>query len=347
MFLRNAWYVAAWANELEVGKLFARTILSDPVLLFRTADGTPAALADRCPHRFAPLHLGKLHGNVVECAYHGLRFDCSGVCVKNPHGSGVIPKAAVVKKYPLVERHRAVWIWMGAPERADPQAIPDYSFISRAPASAVFTGYLRTACNYELATDNIMDLSHADFLHLGSLDANGALAATPPKVAEDGAAIECNWWLPSSRVLPVFAPHLADASAPVDQWFEVRWDPPALMRLRAGVTPSGRPREEGLDTRNLHLMTPETDRSTHYFFCSTRNFKTDDSAVTEQTRIGVTAVFATQDKPILEAQQMSMGTTDFYSLKPVLLAGDAGTVHVRRVLAKLIEEERATELEKV
>src|SRR4030088_1197768 len=99
MFLRNVWYVAAWANELEMGKLFARTILSDPVLLFRTADGTPAALADRCPHRFAPLHLGKLHGNVVECAYHGLRFDCSGVCVKNPHGSGVIPKAAVVKKY--------------------------------------------------------------------------------------------------------------------------------------------------------------------------------------------------------------------------------------------------------
>jgi phenylpropionate dioxygenase-like ring-hydroxylating dioxygenase large terminal subunit len=58
-YLRNTWYQAGWSNELKAGELFHRRMLDVPVVLFRKTDGTPAAMLDRCPHRFAPLHMGK------------------------------------------------------------------------------------------------------------------------------------------------------------------------------------------------------------------------------------------------------------------------------------------------
>src|SRR5260370_3840354 len=103
-YLMNAWYVAALSSEVGPVALFHRKILDTSVLLYRKEDGKPVALHDRCPHRFAPLHLGKRHGDEVACLYHALRFDCSGKCTQNPHGNGHIPQAAQVKAFPLIEK---------------------------------------------------------------------------------------------------------------------------------------------------------------------------------------------------------------------------------------------------
>ena len=113
MFLRNAWYVGAWSNELVQDKLLPRTLLDDPIVFFRTQTGTAAALFDRCPHRFAPLSRGRLEGEAIECGYHGLRFDRTGACVLNPYNPGHVPPRAHVRTYPLHEQQGIVWIWMG------------------------------------------------------------------------------------------------------------------------------------------------------------------------------------------------------------------------------------------
>jgi vanillate O-demethylase monooxygenase subunit len=132
-YLRNAWYVAAWSDDLVEDKLLARTILKESIVLYRKADGSPAALQDRCPHRFAPLSMGKiLPGDRVQCPYHGLEFDQSGACVLNPHGAKNIPSRARVRSYPVVEKHKAIWIWMGdrAPDHAK---VPDFSVLDNVP----------------------------------------------------------------------------------------------------------------------------------------------------------------------------------------------------------------------
>jgi phenylpropionate dioxygenase-like ring-hydroxylating dioxygenase large terminal subunit len=335
-FLRDAWYVAAWEEEIPRETLFHRTILSEPVLLYRTPADEIVALSDRCPHRFAPLHLGRLVGDVVQCGYHGLCFGPTGECVKSPHGDGKIPRGARVKRYVTARKHTAVWIWPGEASRADTGMIPDYSFLTQRRPNCVFTGYLPTACNYQLATDNIMDLSHADYLHVGSLDTQGAIAKTKAKVWENGHSVHCDWWLPNSRAIGVFKPNLADPEGPVDQWFEVCWDPAALMLLRAGATAAGRPRDEGVDVRAVHIMTPETQTTTHYFFGSARYIKGESVEFDEKIRTGVIAAFTYQDKPMLEAQQVSIGTADLLSLRPVSLLGDAGGMRVRRAMQKLL-----------
>jgi phenylpropionate dioxygenase-like ring-hydroxylating dioxygenase large terminal subunit len=123
-FLRNIWYPIMWSSDLEAGALVNRVALEEPIVFFRKADGTPAAIADVCAHRFAPLHLGTLcEGDRVRCGYHGLEFDATGACARNPYGEGRIPAGSSIRAYPLIERHKIIWLWMGM-RRPDPALIP-------------------------------------------------------------------------------------------------------------------------------------------------------------------------------------------------------------------------------
>ena len=122
-FLRNTWYLAGWAEELSQDALLARTIAGEPLVLFRSPAGAPVALADVCPHRFAPLSRGRLGPLGLQCRYHGLTFGADGRCVHNPHGP--ISSALSARRFAVVERHTALWIWLGEPDRADPATIPD------------------------------------------------------------------------------------------------------------------------------------------------------------------------------------------------------------------------------
>ncbi|MES2262776.1 MAG: aromatic ring-hydroxylating dioxygenase subunit alpha [Pseudomonadota bacterium] len=337
-FLRNTWYIAAWSDEIKAGALFNRTILNEPIVFFRKQDGSIGAITDRCPHRFAPLHLGTLKDDCVQCPYHGLKFASNGSCVHNPHGDGAIPKAAHVKAYPAVERHLAIWVWLGAPALADPNTIADYSFLSAAKPTARNTGYLYSKVSYQLLADNIMDLSHVDFLHPTTLG-GGALTRSTAQVSEIGNKVRILWEAVNEVAPPGFAVHLPDPEGAADLWTDVVWSAPALMHLSSGITNNGRSFDDGVSTANLHMMTPETENSTHYFFANTRSFLTEDEGFNKFVDKMLVDVFTTEDKPMVEAQQEQMDGKTLWELKPILLPGDAGAVRVRRVLERMIREE--------
>ena len=182
MFLRNYWYVAATPAEIT-GAPLARTVLGEPIVLYRAGDGRAVAMEDRCCHRQAPLSLGRVTGNNLRCGYHGMTFNPEGICVAIP-GQKTIPTKARVRTYPLVERWRFVWIWMGAPEQADPDAIPDIPF-NTDPDWSFVGGYLNFKCHYQLIVDNLLDLSHETFLHAKTIGSDH-IADTPlAKVKRD------------------------------------------------------------------------------------------------------------------------------------------------------------------
>ena len=331
-YLRNNWYQAAWASELSDGFL-ARTLLDEPIVFFRTGERI-AALRDRCPHRFAPLSAGRLQGDTVRCGYHGLTFDGSGRCVHNPYGP--ITEPMKVCSYPVAERHSAIWIWMGAQERADEALIPDVSFIDATPPTARSYYYIPTAANYQLATDNIMDLTHADYLHAESL--GGVITDAQARVFKRDGRIVAEW-INLGCTAPGLFQNKVPSPAKCDYWIEVAWQAPAVMFLTTAVVPQGQPRQPADEIRVLHNMTPETARTTHYFACGTRAFRVEDAELTKRSQTAVRHAFMNEDKPMLEAQQRRMGEADFWSLRPVILPGDAAAIRVRRELAKLIETE--------
>lgn len=343
VFLRNAWYVIGWGDEAPAGTLLARKVLGEPIVIFRDSKGVAHALADRCPHRFVPLHLGSICGDAIQCGYHGLQFDSQGRCVHNPHGNGHRPAAAKVRSYPLVERHNFLWIWMGDPDQCAEDDIPDFSFCN--PEHwAVGKGYLLARVNYMLEIDNILDLSHVEFLHTSTLGASGISAVAAQVTREDGAI-----W--SRRLIKdhILSDFLYEATRlpkgkPVDRWIDVRWTSPSNLALWVGSTPAGQPREAGQPSVQAHMFTPETESTTHYWFgvSFSRSMGPDVEQLAAERINGIRHPFETEDLPMLEAQQESMGDADFWALKPVLLSSDSAGVQVRRALGAMISEEQAT-----
>jgi phenylpropionate dioxygenase-like ring-hydroxylating dioxygenase large terminal subunit len=338
-FLKNAWYVAAWDDEVSPAALFHRRVLGERILLVRDEKNVVHALRDRCPHRFAPLHLGVHCGNAVQCGYHGLTFNFEGRCIATPQGDEKIPTRAVVPTYPLVAQHMLLWIWMGDPARADPASIPQFSGLDP-KQFAINKGYLHTPVNYEYITDNIMDLGHIEFLHKGLLGSE-AVRHARTEMRQEGTTVHSNR-LTHAEILP---PPLDDlyggGGRPVDRWLDVRWDAPALMQLVVGIAPTGSPARVGRETPGVHLMTPETEASTHYFWSVSRDFRLDDADLHAQLDSGLRFAFEHQDKPMLIAQRDAIEDAEFWSLNPIVLEGDAGAVRARRILRRLIREEQA------
>ncbi|MEY2875446.1 MAG: hypothetical protein RLZZ373_2817 [Pseudomonadota bacterium] len=340
-FIRDAWYCAGFSNELKASALKPITILGEPVVLYRQAGGTAAALADRCPHRFAPLSLGKVCEGELQCAYHGLRFDAAGLCTHNPHGDGSIPKAAMVRSYPLLERHGALWIWTGDAAQADPAKLPDFGDTDERDGWSRFEGYLHVKANYQLMIDNLLDLSHVPFLH--PFLAGGA--PPPPEFRPDirmeqrGDTVVAVNEFHSMPNTPLYQ-MLWERGAPpalTDMRANMRWDPPSMLLLDTGATHVDQPRQDGPSAPSSHWLTPETETTTHYFWAATRDRYVGNADVSAQMAAGFAAAFHNEDEPMIEACQRNMGSNDLMSMKPVLLPTDGPAVRARRVIQLKLE----------
>lgn len=335
-WLPNSWYQSGWAEELKTGQRLTRMLLGQPILFYRCENGEVAALLDRCPHRFVPLSAGSICGDAVTCAYHGLAFGPNGKCVANPHSA--ITSSMAVRSFPAVEKHSAIWVWMGKSDAADPAEIPDLSHIDNVPESACIRMYIPTRSHYQLLIDNIMDLTHADYLHPTSL--GGMMADAKMRSGEEGDKIFVEWIADNTDPAPALA-----AMVPLDEkadfWIQVTWQAPGVMVLLNSVVPSGVDRNVNMQA--LHNMVPETENSTHYFMCATRSFEQENEDITAAIRASAEQAFLQEDKPILELQKKGMGTADFWALKPVLLPTDAAAVRVRRKLDALIATEQSRE----
>lgn len=341
-YLKNAWYVAAWADEVTGEDLVARTICELPVLLYRKGDGQAVAIGDLCPHRFAPLHRGRRRGDDVQCMYHGMVFGAGGACVLNPHHGGVISPAMKVRAYPLVERGPLLWIWTGDPACADAALIPDFGCYT-ARGFRTVRGVMDTAANYELITDNLLDLTHADFLHEGTLSSE-AITISKLETMVEGSSVWANRWCPDGEVPPVWRQLLErmgmDPDQKVDHWLYMRWDAPGHLLLDVGLAPVGRPREEGYWVFTGHHLTPVDARRTLYRWSVVRNHAIDDPEVDAFWQASIDYAFAVQDKPMIEAQQAALGTRDIETLRPVAIPADVSGGRARQVLARLIAGEK-------
>jgi vanillate O-demethylase monooxygenase subunit len=343
-YLRNAWYVAAWSDDLADGQLLGRTILKQPVVLYRTSDGNVAALDDRCPHRFAPLHMGKvLPGDRVQCPYHGLEFDPSGACVLNPHGNKHIPPRARVRSYPVTEKHKAIWIWMGD-KPADPSKVPDFSVLDNVPEMhATQRDRITIRANYELIIDNLLDLSHTSYLHDGILG-NSETVESEITVEMDGDDVVVGRHASRAKAPGLFAILMPSHPEKVDKFTRMRWMAPSNLRLVTGICMPGAVPESGTGYHAIHMLTPESDKTTHYFFTAVRfNVLTSDDALNAQIRekISTTRRFAfeEQDAPVIEAQQGIIDASPT-PVDPIILAIDVGPVRYKQVLQKLIRAEQ-------
>src|SRR5437016_14517228 len=85
-------------------------------------------------------------------------------------------------------------------------------------------------------------------------------------------------------------------------------------------------------------MTPETERTTHFFWVYLTNFEGDDSTISRSLLDSLIEGFM-EDKAIIEHQQKTFEEDP--NFRPLAILADAPLAHFTRVLEKLIEAKQA------
>ncbi|MEC7489342.1 MAG: aromatic ring-hydroxylating dioxygenase subunit alpha [Pseudomonadota bacterium] len=339
MFLQNAWYVGAWGTEVGRQNLMRRTLLNEPVVFYRLEDGSPVALADKCAHRHAPLSEGKLVGDRIQCPYHGLEYNAAGDCVRVP-GQSTVPPACRVRSYPTVERYQWIWVWMGDPALADPDEIEDFHWMDD-PDWRAKGELMHLEADYRLLIENLLDLSHLTFIHPTTIGTD-AVAETPMKFKRGDRHVTVTRWVMDSVPPPFFEKAGGFASNEhVDRWQSITWTSPSFVKLDVGAAKAGTgaregDRSQGFTMRNLNAITPETDRTTHYFWAQAHDFRTDQPWFTDLLVANVHEAFL-EDLEIIGLQQRNIdaGTTP----ARVDINHDGGGVQAVRMLNAMIDSE--------
>ncbi|MDE0703259.1 MAG: aromatic ring-hydroxylating dioxygenase subunit alpha [Rhodospirillaceae bacterium] len=338
MWIRNAWYVAAWAGQVTEGEPFARIYLGEPVVLYRTTDGTVTALEDRCCHRLAPLSRGRLEGDNLRCMYHGLMFDPSGACVEIP-GETRIPEKYRVRRYPVVERQNLIWIWMGDEALADPGDIIDWPYLDD-PAWPYEGGYLHYKSNYQLIVDNFLDFSHLPYVHEKTIG-TASYAEQRPRITHTDVGLHIENTTDDTPPTPAFAP-FGNFAGNVDRWsiydFHIRGN---CVVADFGMAPVGEgghagDRRNAIQFRHLSALTPETADTCHYHFAQPRDFGLDAEGLDRKVLDVVVKAFH-EDKDIIEAQQIVIDLDRDAPMLP--LEVDRALLHVRRQIDRMIAAE--------
>jgi len=340
MFLKNSWYVVAWARDVA-DKPISITVLEQSLVIFRDEEGGIGVLENRCPHRHVPLSLGCVAAGGLQCGYHGMVFDRNGQCLAAP-SNGSVPPRARVQAYPSVERYGWIWAWMGDPELADDSAIPDFSKLDSPGFRAVGTTN-HVLANYKLVTDNLMDLSHVGYVHQSTIGT--------PEFTEKGKltsrrteqGVRVHRIVPDVPSPPTYKmTGVLPEGKNIDRWQIIDFVAPCFVMIQVGGKEAGTGALEddydgGLNMWVMNAMTPETENTTHYFWASVRAHALDNEEA-DALFLNQVAMAFDEDKVMLEAQQHILNSRP--ETWDLALRSDAGAIESRRVLARLIEAER-------
>ena len=341
MFPKNAWYVACMPEEIDA-KPLGRMVCGERIVLYRGADNQAVALEDYCPHRGAPLSLGRVSEGELVCGYHGLRMGCEGKTVSMPgQRVGGFP---CIRAYPVVERYGFVWLWPGDASLAKPEDIPVLAWYDD-PEWAYGGGLFHIACDYRLMIDNLMDLTHETYVHASSIG-QSEIDETPCKtVVQDGQVVTSRFMYgilpPPFWKLALRGNNLAD-DVPVDRWQICRFTPPCSVNIEVGVAHAGlggydAPSDKKAYSIVIDFITPETETSIHYFWGMARKFNPKDKALTAAIREGQGKIFS-EDLEMLERQQKNLQA--FAQHQVLKLNIDSGGVQSRKLLDAMIARER-------
>jgi vanillate O-demethylase monooxygenase subunit len=338
-YVRNAWYVAAWTQDIEPDKPLGVFILGNPIVLWR-ADDRLVAFEDRCVHRLAPLSLGRCEGARLRCMYHGLLFDANGAVVQIP-GQDMIPPQARLKTYPVESRHSWVWVWMGDPAQADPALIPPAVGFDD-PHYILGHGFLDYAAEARLINDNLLDFSHLSYVHAESFGAGPEFAEERPRLTPLERGVRFERWVVGTR-----GPGGRETDALIDSWQSYDFLLPGILLMWSGSFAAGTAERFGFErpdyadatggvTFTSQAVTPTGDKTARYFFSWGPHHAHGDEAMRDML-MGLAALAFAEDKTMIEAQQRVIDCTPSPQIMPT--THDRGVTLFNRLVERLSRAE--------
>ncbi|MCJ2185846.1 aromatic ring-hydroxylating dioxygenase subunit alpha [Novosphingobium beihaiensis] len=330
-FVFDCWYAAGFSHEFG-RDLFARTILGKPLVFYRTQDGAPVALSDRCVHRSFPLSHSTLDGDTIVCGYHGLRFDPEGACIEVPAQQGPCPAGIGVRSYALREQGPLVWIWMGDGEPDADLPAGEWIGDPQWPASQQ---YYHLPASYVALHENLLDLTHLSFLHAGTFGTpDFACAPYDLELDEERGNFKLIRTVKPTRLPPVWAEPLKLTGVDAVRQTTSEFAAPSAHLVHGhfyALSDEAFPPDTRIIT--AHLPTPETATTTHYFIHHGRNFAVEDDTVTDFMQQQLAAAFVEDIEGLTALEKLASAIPQDDQFE-ISLASDRAGVAMRRWLLK-------------
>jgi len=321
--LRRCWHPVARSGEV-LDQPHGVTLLGEPWVLYRSG-GSVRAFVDHCPHRYCPLTLGHCEDGVLQCAYHGWRFDENGRCIEIPAlgaGATLPPAARLTAAAAVTEAHGIVFL---APETP----IAPIGAIPEAEDATFMEGLLptlRARGSAGLLADNFLDIAHFPFVHVGTFGTDEATEVAPLAVARDDWSFTVAYEHPFAHRED---PGVAAGLRPLVQTRRLTYwlSAPFQLRLRIDFVDAGGSNVIGF------FIQPETDETCRLFTTLWR-----DDLDGDQARMAEAVAFE------LEVLQEDLRIQEAYHALELPLSptaevhtrADRATLELRRVLGDLV-----------
>ena len=196
-----------------------------------------------------------------------------------------------------------------------------------------------TKCNYELVTDNLLDLTHLSFVHTDTIG-NDEITRFPCRTERDNNVVRMSRMMHDVEPAP-FYKMAGGFPANVDRWQIVETTLPSHTDVDVGCADIGSgvlegDRNQGIAFHVPNSATPETENSCHFFYGHSRLFATDSEEMDEVYRRDFYKVFM-EDVVIMEAQQLSQDRDRSRGFIDINV--DSPALTVRRMLRDKMAEE--------
>lgn len=195
--LPGHWFIAATSRELGREPL-ATTLFGTPVVLFRGQGGRAGALLDRCPHRNAPLSLGRVRDGALQCRYHGWRFATDGACTFIPSLTGSsAAKARNAHALPTLEQQGFVWVYtrasQGDLDPHPPSTMPHCFARLDDERYTTVRQVVEAEGTLYSTLENALDVPHTAFLHRGLFRSESRGLTIEAKVRRTSDRVEAEY----------------------------------------------------------------------------------------------------------------------------------------------------------
>jgi len=326
--LRRFWYPVMPMRDLAPGPK-AFTLLGQPIVLWRDAEGKPAAVIDRCCHRTAKLSIGFVADGAISCGYHGWTYDRTGRCIRIPQlkGDAPLPKYSV-DAYRAEERYGYVWVCLGEPLGG----IPDIPEAGRPGFRQIDEFCEVWNCSALRVMENSFDNAHFSYVHRARFG-----DIQNPETSEF-TFTEYDWGFEAHSLVPVLNPELQKKNLKVEGERTMRdnlrtWWLPFCRKLRIKYP-------NGLHHVIITAATPIDDGHSQLIQFAFRNDREEDAPAKDVIAF---------DRQVTNEDRMVLESTDYDSPlnaasgEEFHMPSDRANLIMRKKLTKLLAEHGETE----
>ena len=286
--LAKHWYPIAYSDEV-VDKPLARTLLDQPLIVYRTTGRQVVVARDLCIHRGVPLHLGWQEGDELVCAYHGFRYGADGRCTKIPAQPDLpVPKKLCLETYASLEKSGLIWTCL-VPDSDQPAWVPEWPELEDPSYRMLHDPPPEWDVTPGRQLENFIDVGHFSWIHTGTFGNRAMPEVAPYEVVRTPHGFHVEYpYLSVNKA----ASGMGDAPT-LQRWMTYDLHLPLACRL---VIDFGEGRRHCI----FDVPTPVSRRKTRIFFFIARNF---DHHVPARELLDWEKAILAEDRPIVESQR--------------------------------------------